>query len=176
MVQFSLQRARNIKLLRTQLSPLRSTCSCYSTATEPSSQHPKPQRVPILIVGKFINSQLSESIDVVNLATQEVVSQVPLTNDNSSGVQSCSVCRKAGFSIMVGCTYHNSPTCYAQAPRTHSKRYDVSSGSYMWQYLCFKAVWERSRMLLTLYAMMMTFELYHLSVLLMEKLCDKVAF
>ncbi|GAB4838399.1 Methylmalonate-semialdehyde dehydrogenase [acylating], mitochondrial [Ancistrocladus abbreviatus] len=77
MFRFSLQRARNINLLRTQISALRSTRNWYSTATEPSSQHPK--RVPILIGGKFINSQSSESIDVVNPATQEIVSQVPLT-------------------------------------------------------------------------------------------------
>lgn len=51
----------------------------YTTATEPSNQHRKSLRVPNLIGGKFIESQATEVIDVINPATQEVVSQVPLT-------------------------------------------------------------------------------------------------
>ncbi|XP_021717239.1 methylmalonate-semialdehyde dehydrogenase [acylating], mitochondrial-like [Chenopodium quinoa] len=74
MLQFSLQRAKNMKLLRPQLFALK-----YSTATKASSQHPKPSRTPLLIGGKFVESQAAESIDVLNPATQEVVSQVPLT-------------------------------------------------------------------------------------------------
>ncbi|KAK6916202.1 Aldehyde dehydrogenase domain [Dillenia turbinata] len=37
------------------------------------------QRIPNFIGGKFVDSQSQESIDLINPATQEVVSQVPLT-------------------------------------------------------------------------------------------------
>ncbi|GAB2292050.1 Methylmalonate-semialdehyde dehydrogenase [acylating], mitochondrial [Dionaea muscipula] len=82
MPQVSLRRlsaVRNIRSLRHQLFTLRS--SCYSTATEPSSsQHRRtPPRVPNLIGGKFIESHSSKVIDVINPATQEVVSELPLT-------------------------------------------------------------------------------------------------
>ncbi|KAF3503853.1 hypothetical protein F2Q69_00040344 [Brassica cretica] len=39
------------------------------------------QRVPNLIGGSFVDSQASSHIDVINPATQEVVSQVPLTTN-----------------------------------------------------------------------------------------------
>ncbi|XP_021862462.1 methylmalonate-semialdehyde dehydrogenase [acylating], mitochondrial [Spinacia oleracea] len=74
MLQLSLQRAKNFKLLRPQIFALK-----YSTATEQSNQHSKPSRAPLLIGGKFVESQAAESIDVLNPATQEVVSRVPLT-------------------------------------------------------------------------------------------------
>ncbi|KAJ8452928.1 hypothetical protein Cgig2_014691 [Carnegiea gigantea] len=74
MLRCSLQRARNAKLLWPQILALK-----YTTATEPSNQHRKSLRVPNLIGGKFIESQATEVIDVINPATQEVVSQVPLT-------------------------------------------------------------------------------------------------
>lgn len=41
----------------------------------------KYQRVPNLIGGAFVNSQSTASIDVINPATQEVVSKVPLTTN-----------------------------------------------------------------------------------------------
>ncbi|XP_057527368.1 methylmalonate-semialdehyde dehydrogenase [acylating], mitochondrial [Amaranthus tricolor] len=74
MLKFSLQRATNAKLLKPQMFAAK-----YSTATEPSNQQRKPPRAPLLIGGKFIDSQATETIDVLNPATQEVVSQVPLT-------------------------------------------------------------------------------------------------
>ncbi|MCD7457450.1 Methylmalonate-semialdehyde dehydrogenase [Datura stramonium] len=40
-----------------------------------------PKRVPNLVGGSFVDSQSSEFIDVINPATQEVVSQIPLTTD-----------------------------------------------------------------------------------------------
>ncbi|KAK9690579.1 hypothetical protein RND81_09G138800 [Saponaria officinalis] len=74
MLHFSLHRVRNTRLLRHQIFALN-----YTTATQQSSQSRKPSRVPLLVGGKFVESQASESIDVINPATQEVVSQVPLT-------------------------------------------------------------------------------------------------
>ena len=41
----------------------------------------QPPRVPNLIGGSFVDSQASSHIDVINPATQEVVSQVPLTTN-----------------------------------------------------------------------------------------------
>ncbi|PWA54466.1 aldehyde dehydrogenase 6B2 [Artemisia annua] len=52
-----------------------------STATEQSLRHSDPPKVPNLIGGSFLNSQSSEFIDVINPATQQVVSQIPLTKD-----------------------------------------------------------------------------------------------
>ncbi|KAK4438080.1 Methylmalonate-semialdehyde dehydrogenase [acylating], mitochondrial [Sesamum alatum] len=50
-----------------------------STSFEPSWKKRYPPRVPNLIGGRFIDSQSSTFIDVLNPATQEVVSRVPLT-------------------------------------------------------------------------------------------------
>ncbi|KAH9608118.1 hypothetical protein KSS87_021792 [Heliosperma pusillum] len=74
MLHFSLQRARNAKLLRSRIFALN-----YTTVTQQFNQPRKPSRVPLLVGGKFIESQAAESIDVINPATQEIVSQVPLT-------------------------------------------------------------------------------------------------
>ncbi|GMY38940.1 methylmalonate-semialdehyde dehydrogenase [acylating], mitochondrial [Fagus crenata] len=83
MLRFSIQRVRNLNLkglsLRPQILALRN--SHFSTATEPSSKQPHPLRVPNLIGGTFVDSQSPASIDVINPATQEVVSQVPLTTN-----------------------------------------------------------------------------------------------
>lgn len=66
-----------MKLLRNQIFALK-----YSTSTQQSTLNDrKPSRVPLLIGGKFIESQAAETIDVINPATQEVVSQVPLTTN-----------------------------------------------------------------------------------------------
>lgn len=49
---------------------------------EPSSSSKRnAPRVPNLIGGRFLDSKASSFIDVINPATQEVVSQVPLTTD-----------------------------------------------------------------------------------------------
>ncbi|XP_074331765.1 methylmalonate-semialdehyde dehydrogenase [acylating], mitochondrial-like [Apium graveolens] len=52
----------------------------YSTSTnEPSWKRRYPLKVPNFIGGKFVESQSSTSIDVINPATQKVVSQVPVS-------------------------------------------------------------------------------------------------
>jgi malonate-semialdehyde dehydrogenase (acetylating)/methylmalonate-semialdehyde dehydrogenase len=55
--------------------------SHLSTAAEPSCKPRIPPRVPNLIGGSFVDSQSSEFIDIINPATQDVVSQVPLTTN-----------------------------------------------------------------------------------------------
>ncbi|KAJ7968330.1 Methylmalonate-semialdehyde dehydrogenase [Quillaja saponaria] len=79
MLQFSIQRVRKLKPLRPQIFAFGN--SLYSTAAEPSSRQRKPLTVPNLIGGSFVNSKSSAFIDVINPATQEVVSQVPLTTN-----------------------------------------------------------------------------------------------
>ncbi|KAK1370829.1 Methylmalonate-semialdehyde dehydrogenase (CoA acylating) [Heracleum sosnowskyi] len=49
------------------------------TPSESSIQHNHPPKVPNLIGGKFLESKACAFLDVVNPATQELVSQVPLT-------------------------------------------------------------------------------------------------
>ncbi|KAK1276894.1 hypothetical protein QJS04_geneDACA005749 [Acorus gramineus] len=55
----------------------------YSTAADTASamQRSSPPRVRNLIGGEFVESQSDASIDVINPATQEVVSRVPLTTN-----------------------------------------------------------------------------------------------
>ncbi|KAJ4832463.1 hypothetical protein Tsubulata_016016 [Turnera subulata] len=72
-------RVRNLRSLRPPIFAF--TNSHFSTAAEPSPAHRKPPRVPNLIGGKFVDSQSSSTIDVINPATQEVVSQLPLTTN-----------------------------------------------------------------------------------------------
>lgn len=79
MLRIGLQRVKNFKSFRPQLFDIRS--SDFSTATEPSSKQRNPSRVPNFIGGSFVESRSYEAIDVINPATQEVVSQVPLTTD-----------------------------------------------------------------------------------------------
>ncbi|XP_057787990.1 methylmalonate-semialdehyde dehydrogenase [acylating], mitochondrial-like isoform X2 [Salvia miltiorrhiza] len=50
-----------------------------SSSSEPSWKKRYPPRFPNLIGGRFIDSQSSTSIDVLNPATQQVVAQVPLS-------------------------------------------------------------------------------------------------
>ncbi|KAK7363052.1 hypothetical protein VNO77_05181 [Canavalia gladiata] len=79
MLQLSIQRARKLNVLRPQIAAL--TSSYFSTAAEPSSSKRNPPRVPNLIGGSFVDSKSSTFIDVINPATQEVVSQIPLTTN-----------------------------------------------------------------------------------------------
>ncbi|KAK9942949.1 hypothetical protein M0R45_008589 [Rubus argutus] len=80
MLQLSIPRVRNLKAFRPTIFAIRS--SHFSTSAQPSSSNDRnPPRVPNLIGGAFVNSQSSASIDVINPATQEVVSQVPLTTN-----------------------------------------------------------------------------------------------
>ncbi|XP_060676473.1 methylmalonate-semialdehyde dehydrogenase [acylating], mitochondrial [Ziziphus jujuba] len=67
---------RNFKSLRPQKSAVRNN---DTAVIEPSWKQRNPPRVPNLIGGRFIDSQSFPSINVLNPATQEVVSQVPLT-------------------------------------------------------------------------------------------------
>lgn len=68
---------RRYKTLRPQNSAQGNSNS--STTSEPSWRQRYPPRVPNFIGGMFIDSQSRTSIDVINPATQQVVSQVPLT-------------------------------------------------------------------------------------------------
>lgn len=79
MFQISIRRVKALKALSPQIYALQS--SHLSTSAEPSLKHRNPLRVQNLVGGSFIDSQSVESIDVLNPATQEVVSQVPLTTN-----------------------------------------------------------------------------------------------
>ncbi|KAF8390186.1 hypothetical protein HHK36_024708 [Tetracentron sinense] len=80
MFQFSIRGARSFKSWRYQISAI--GASHLSTATQSSLKHANPSmRIPNLIGGEFVDSQASTTINVVNPATQEVVSQVPLTTN-----------------------------------------------------------------------------------------------
>ncbi|KAK6945835.1 Aldehyde dehydrogenase domain [Dillenia turbinata] len=70
---------RNFKSLRPQTSAWDS--SKVSSASETSLSQRNPLRVPNLIGGKFIDSQSFASLNVINPATQQVVSHVPLTTN-----------------------------------------------------------------------------------------------
>ncbi|CAL5329539.1 unnamed protein product [Camellia sinensis] len=50
------------------------------STSEPSWRQRYPPRVPNLIGGRFVDSRSLASIDIINPATQQVVSQVPLTS------------------------------------------------------------------------------------------------
>ncbi|KAJ6895091.1 hypothetical protein NC651_021544 [Populus alba x Populus x berolinensis] len=73
--------ARNLKALKPSIFALRSSYYFSTGVVEPSSSLRSPPRVPNLIGGKFVDSQSSSTIDVINPATQEVVSQIPLTTN-----------------------------------------------------------------------------------------------
>ncbi|KAB2042673.1 hypothetical protein ES319_D02G232000v1 [Gossypium barbadense] len=79
MMRFSLQKVKNLPALRPQV--LASASPRFSTATESSFNHRNPSRVPNLIGGAFVDSKSTSTIDVINPATQEVVSQIPLTTN-----------------------------------------------------------------------------------------------
>ncbi|XAR53005.1 Methylmalonate-semialdehyde dehydrogenase (acylating) [Bertholletia excelsa] len=68
---------KRFKTLRPRTSTVAN--SHLPTTSEPSWRQRYPPRVPNLIGGRFVDSQSSASIDVVNPATQQVVSQVPFT-------------------------------------------------------------------------------------------------
>ncbi|KAF1861435.1 hypothetical protein Lal_00025753 [Lupinus albus] len=76
MLQLSIQRLKKFNFLMHQISALGN--SHFST----SSINRNPLRVPNLIGGNFLDSKSLTFIDVINPATQEVVSQVPLTTDD----------------------------------------------------------------------------------------------
>ncbi|CAN1332619.1 Methylmalonate-semialdehyde dehydrogenase [acylating], mitochondrial [Linum perenne] len=82
-LQSSVQRVRNLGGLRPRIFGTLARSHFTTTATEPSSssRQPTPMRVPNLIGGSFVDSKSSSTIDVINPATQEVVSQLPLTTN-----------------------------------------------------------------------------------------------
>uniref|UniRef100_A0A5B6YIM1 methylmalonate-semialdehyde dehydrogenase (CoA acylating) n=1 Tax=Davidia involucrata TaxID=16924 RepID=A0A5B6YIM1_DAVIN len=70
---------RRFKSLRSQTSAVGEPHPL--TSTVPSWRQRYPPRVPNLIGGRFVDSLSKVSIDVLNPATQQVVSQVPLTTN-----------------------------------------------------------------------------------------------
>nr|XP_016468906.1 PREDICTED: methylmalonate-semialdehyde dehydrogenase [acylating], mitochondrial-like [Nicotiana tabacum] len=68
MMQFPVHRMRKLRSLTPRVFAL-------------SNHHFSVARVPNLIGGSFVDSKSSEFIDVINPATQEVVSQIPLTTN-----------------------------------------------------------------------------------------------
>ncbi|GKA27224.1 methylmalonate-semialdehyde dehydrogenase [acylating], mitochondrial [Tanacetum coccineum] len=78
MLRLSIRRA-SITTLTPKMFAIKN--SNLSTSTQHSVTHSDPPKVPNLIGGSFVNSQSSEFIDVINPATQQVVSQIPLTKD-----------------------------------------------------------------------------------------------
>ncbi|KAJ8529935.1 hypothetical protein K7X08_036770 [Anisodus acutangulus] len=79
MMQFSLHRVRKVRCLTPGVFAVAN--HHFSVASESSWKHRTSLRVPNLVGGSFVDSQSSEFIDVINPATQEVVSQIPLTTD-----------------------------------------------------------------------------------------------
>lgn len=69
---------RNFKSLRQQKTAVRNN---YQSVMDPSWRQRNPPRVPNLIGGRFVDSQSFTSIDVLNPATQLIVSQVPLSTN-----------------------------------------------------------------------------------------------
>ncbi|CAN0921211.1 Methylmalonate-semialdehyde dehydrogenase [acylating], mitochondrial [Linum grandiflorum] len=82
-LQSSVQRVRNLGGLRPRIFCSMARSHFTTTATQPSSSSNQstPPRVPNLIGGSFVDSKSSSTIDVINPATQEVVSQLPLTTN-----------------------------------------------------------------------------------------------
>ncbi|WCJ18196.1 Malonate-semialdehyde dehydrogenase [Euphorbia peplus] len=69
---------RHFRSLRPEKTAARNN---YLLVNESSWRQHYPMRVPNFIGGKFVDSQSFASVDVINPATQEVVSQVPLTTN-----------------------------------------------------------------------------------------------
>ncbi|XP_065870136.1 methylmalonate-semialdehyde dehydrogenase [acylating], mitochondrial-like isoform X2 [Euphorbia lathyris] len=69
---------RHFRSLRPEKTAARNN---YLLVNESSWRQHYPMRVPNLIGGKFVDSQSFASMDVINPATQEVVSQVPFTTN-----------------------------------------------------------------------------------------------
>ncbi|XP_047334735.1 methylmalonate-semialdehyde dehydrogenase [acylating], mitochondrial-like isoform X2 [Impatiens glandulifera] len=67
---------RRLKTMKPQTTVSGNT---LATTNEPSWRQRYPPRVPNFIGGRFVDSRSSTSIDVINPATQQVISQVPLT-------------------------------------------------------------------------------------------------
>ncbi|KAI4296459.1 hypothetical protein L6164_036416 [Bauhinia variegata] len=71
-------KVRSFKSLRPEKSAVRNN---YLAVIEPSWRLHNPPRVPNLIGGRFVDSQSFASIDILNPANQQLVSQVPMTTN-----------------------------------------------------------------------------------------------
>ncbi|CAA7038122.1 unnamed protein product [Microthlaspi erraticum] len=115
LLRISLQQVKN------NLRPLR-PIRILSTSPELSTHQPKPPRVQNLIGGSFVDSQSSSFIDVINPATQEVVSQVPLTT--SDEFKAAVSAAKQAVSFMEKHTDYYSAARYAEVSRAYTKNMD----------------------------------------------------
>ncbi|KAH9657456.1 methylmalonate-semialdehyde dehydrogenase (acylating) [Citrus sinensis] len=97
-------RVRNFKSLRPQKTAVRNN---YQSVMEPSWRQRNPPRVPNLIGGRFVDSKSLTSIDVVNPATQLIVSQVPLSTNEE--VRAAVFAAKRAFS-----SWRNTPATNRQ--------------------------------------------------------------
>ncbi|KAH9696966.1 methylmalonate-semialdehyde dehydrogenase (acylating) [Citrus sinensis] len=97
-------RVRNFKSLRPQKTAVRNN---YQSVMEPSWRQRNPPRVPNLIGGRFVDSKSLTSIDVVNPATQLIVSQVPLSTNEE--VRAAVFAAKRAFS-----SWRNTPVTNRQ--------------------------------------------------------------
>nr|AQM36715.2 aldehyde dehydrogenase [Crocus sativus]AWN56747.1 aldehyde dehydrogenase 6 [Crocus sativus]AWO14303.1 aldehyde dehydrogenase 6B2 [Crocus sativus] len=80
MLQSPLRRASTLRTWRYPASLHR--LSCFSASPQAYPLHGNPiSRVPNFIGGQFLESRSESSIDVINPATQEIVSRVPLTTN-----------------------------------------------------------------------------------------------
>ncbi|KAH9657458.1 methylmalonate-semialdehyde dehydrogenase (acylating) [Citrus sinensis] len=95
---------RNFKSLRPQKTAVRNN---YQSVMEPSWRQRNPPRVPNLIGGRFVDSKSLTSIDVVNPATQLIVSQVPLSTNEE--VRAAVFAAKRAFS-----SWRNTPATNRQ--------------------------------------------------------------
>ncbi|KAH9696963.1 methylmalonate-semialdehyde dehydrogenase (acylating) [Citrus sinensis] len=95
---------RNFKSLRPQKTAVRNN---YQSVMEPSWRQRNPPRVPNLIGGRFVDSKSLTSIDVVNPATQLIVSQVPLSTNEE--VRAAVFAAKRAFS-----SWRNTPVTNRQ--------------------------------------------------------------
>ncbi|TKY71523.1 Methylmalonate-semialdehyde dehydrogenase of acylating [Spatholobus suberectus] len=95
---------RNFKSLRPEKSAVRNN---YLAVIEPLWRQCNPPRVPNLIGGRFVDSQSCASIDILNPASQQVVSQVPMTTNEEFKAAVFSA--KRAFSL-----WHNTPVSTRQ--------------------------------------------------------------
>ncbi|KAJ7968332.1 Methylmalonate-semialdehyde dehydrogenase [Quillaja saponaria] len=90
---------KNYKSLRPVKSAVRKSSLAVN---EPSWRQRNPPRVPNLIGGRFVDSTSSSSFDILNPATQLVVSQVPITTNEE--FKAAVFAAKRAFSL-----WHNTP-------------------------------------------------------------------
>ncbi|CAN4111988.1 unnamed protein product [Withania somnifera] len=97
----------------------------FSVAAESSWKHRTSLKVPNLVGGSFVDSQSSEFIHVINPATQEVVSQIPLTTNEE--LKSTVSAAKEAFPSW---RYTPITTRHAQIPRAYSEEHSLFLSNY----------------------------------------------